>query len=212
MNPPINVAGSFVSFSFFFFFHQHQSVQDLTSNLKRGFLRSYRFSFVLEYILLYKENQNLELLNLVNMTRLERELVLAELMKGPCVSPAQPPPTHPPDSRCLFYTSLLLSRRLSIHTGSTHILFGQSVFRIYWCFIKGLFWRRPLQVPQSPCTEDAPSSLHSLLGWEASSFSISYLAPRTGMALWSKEQQSVSLGNFIFKNCGPYQMHLSPRV
>lgn len=128
---------------------------------------------------LYKENQNLEWLNLVNMTRLERELVLAELMKGP----AQPPPTHPPDTCSLFYISLLLREDSSVHTGSTHILFGQSVFRIYWCFIKGLFWYRPLQVPQPLCTEGTP--IPRTPYWDrkpSPPLSTPYLAPRTAAA------------------------------
>lgn len=140
-----------ISFPFSFFFNQHQSVPDLTSNPECGLLGSYRFLFVFWNTfccLVYKENRNLEWLNLVNITRPEREMPLAELMmKGPKSWLSEPPPACLVDSHCLFCASLFLSRRLSIHTGSTPILFSQLVSRLCWCFIKVLFWHHPLQAP-----------------------------------------------------------------
>lgn len=183
----------FVSFSFSFF-NQHQSVPDLTSNPECGLLGSYWFLFVFWNTfccMVYKENWNLEWLNLVNMTRLERNgFGRADERALSLAYQALPPPACLVDSHCLFCASFFLSGRLGIHTSSTFILFGQLVFRYLDALLKccsGIILCRSL----IPMHMVLPSLSHCL-NREFPSSCISYLAPRKEIAPWSKRQyQSV---------------------
>lgn len=102
---------------------------------------------------LYKESQDLEWLNLVTMTRLERELVLAELMKGPkSLLPTLLPLALPTPAVCSTHLCFSGEDSDSLQAQHTSCLASLFLGYIDAFFIKGLFWRHPLQVPQSPST------------------------------------------------------------
>lgn len=171
-------------FFLFFFFNQHQSVPDLTSNPECGLLGSYRFLFVFWNAfccMVYKENRNLEWLNLVNITRPEREMPLAELLvKGPTSWLSGSPPACLVDSHYLFCASLFLSRdSASIqarHPSLFSPLFLGCVDALLKCCSGIILYRPHISMHRHSC------SLRYCLNGESPSSFISYLVPRKRMA------------------------------